>query len=124
MRSMMMLVLSLTIVACGADESETGGSSQDVSSPVEIEVSNIQTAPSNSYEEARDAAVIAIGNAAKKGHAWSTSDQLLQDAAEAAAEGEGAQAIAFADEARIQAELATAQADREAIAWRDNVISK
>jgi len=80
--------------------------------------------PSNSYDEARAAAVAAIERAAKKRHAWTTSDQLLKDAATAAAEGDEARAIALANEAGYHAELAIIQADTEANAWRDNVVSE
>jgi hypothetical protein len=54
----------------------------------------------------------------------SSYDQLIKDAAEAAANGETAVAISLADEARIQADLASIQADHEALTWRDNVISE
>ena len=65
----------------------------------------------------------AIGIAADKGHAWTTSDQLMEEADSAAREGDESLAISLADEARIHAELAAAQADREAAAWHDNVIA-
>ena len=80
--------------------------------------------PGNSYDAAHAAAVAAIEHAADKRHAWTTSDQLLKDAAKAAAEGDEARAILLADEARIHAELAVIQADTEATAWRDNVTSE
>ncbi len=77
-----------------------------------------------SYEEARAAAVAAIDVAAEKGHAWLTSDQLIGQAAEAAAQGDEDRAISLANEARSQAELAAIQADTEAVAWHERVISK
>jgi len=52
-----------------------------------------------------------------------TSDQLIKDAEKAAADGDEARAILLADEARIHAELAVIQADKEAEVWRDKVIS-
>ena len=53
-----------------------------------------------------------------------TSDQLIEDAAQAAADGDEARAILLADEARIHAELAVIQADKEATTWHDKVISE
>ena len=69
-------------------------------------------------------AVAAIDRAASKGHAWTTSDQMIKDAAEAAANGDTAVAISLADEARIQADLGVDSSRHEALTWRDNVISK
>ena len=41
-----------------------------------------------------------------------------------AADGDEARAILLADEARIHAELAVIQADKEATTWHDKVISE
>jgi len=83
----------------------------------------VKAEPSASWAEARTAAMAAIEIAAGKGHAWSTSDSLFEEAARAAEEGDESRAISLADEARIHAELAAVQADREATAWHDNVIA-
>ena len=83
-----------------------------------------ETETKSAYEDAHAAAVAAMDIAAERGHAWMTSDQLIKDAAQAAADGDEALAIQLADEARIHAELAVIQADTEATAWRDKVISE
>ena len=75
------------------------------------------------YVDARAAAMTAIAVATERGHAWTTSDQLIDEADKAAQDGNESLAILLADEARIHAELAVEQADREATAWRDNLIS-
>ena len=80
--------------------------------------------PSASYVEAKDSALAAISTSEEKGHAWTTADLLLEQAATAAAQGDEEGAIQLADDARIQAELAAAQADSEANAWRDRVITE
>ncbi len=79
--------------------------------------------PQATYEDARAAAMAAIAVATERGHAWTTSDQLIDEADKAAQDGNESLAISLADEARIHAELAVEQADREATAWRDNLIS-
>ena len=101
MHKAILLALVSTLVACGG-ETETD----------------------NAYEDAHAAAVAAMDIAAERGHAWMTSDQLIKDAAKAAADGDEDLAIQLADEARIHAELAVIQADEEATAWRDKVISE
>lgn len=79
--------------------------------------------PPATYVDARAAAMTAIAAATDRGHAWTTSDQLIDEADKAARDGNESLAISLADEARIHAELAVQQADREATAWRDNLIS-
>ncbi len=83
-----------------------------------------ETDTNSAYEDAHAAAVAAMDIAAARGHAWMTSDQLIKEAAQAAADGDEVRAILLADEARIHAELAVIQADKEATVWRDNVISE
>ncbi len=105
MRKQIVLLLAVIVSACG-------GESED------------SAEPGSSYDAAHAAAVAAMDVATQKGHAWLTSDQLIQDAAKAAEEGDESLAISLADEARIHAELAAIQADKEAQAWRDRVISE
>ena len=100
MRTAVLLALAFILAACGGETQSDGA-----------------------YEEARAAAVAAMDIAAERGHAWMTSEQLIKDAEKAAADGDEARAILLADEARIHAELAVIQADKEAVAWRDKVIS-
>jgi len=124
MRTMTLLLISTVLVACGesappaSGETQGTGAAEIASTPA----TPVKAEPSTSWEEARAAAMAAIEIAADKGHAWSTSDSLLDEAARAAEEGDESRAISLADEARIHAELAAVQADREATAWRDNVI--
>ena len=100
MRKAVLLALASILAACGGETQIDGA-----------------------YEDARAAAVAAMDIAAERGHAWMTSDQLIKDAEKAAADGDEARAILLADEARNHAELAVIQADKEAVAWRDKVIS-
>jgi hypothetical protein len=123
MRTLFILLPAILVAACGGSSDEPVVSVADESASA-IEAREINTEPSDSYEEAHSAALAAMQIAADKGHAWNTSDQLIEDAAKASANGDEEHAIALADEARIHATLAAAQADREAATWRDNVISE
>lgn len=105
MRTMTLLLVSLLLIACVESATQVGAEA------------------SKSWAEARSAALTAIEIAANKGHAWTTSDQLIDEADKAVRDGNESLAISLADEARIHAELAVQQADREATAWRDNLIS-
>lgn len=101
MRNAILLALAFILAACGGEtQSESG------------------------YEDAHAMAIAAMDAAAERGHAWTTSDQLIQDAAKAAAEGDETRGILLADEARIHAELAVVQADNEAATWHNRVISE
>ncbi len=120
MRTILLLTISLVLIGCG--ESAPPASAAPISEAATVPAKTISTEPGKSYAEARSAAITAIEIAADKWHAWTTSDSLLQEAANAAAQGDESRAISLADEARIHAELAAVQADREATAWHDNVI--
>ena len=82
-----------------------------------------EPAASNSYAEARAAAVAAIEVSAARGHEWSTSGALLEEGAAAQDSGDDELAIRLTDRARIQAELSIRQADIEESAWKDRVLS-
>jgi len=55
---------------------------------------------------------------------WSKTEGLLRAAKTANADGRVEEAIILATEARLQAELAVVQAEREKEAWRGNVLSQ
>jgi hypothetical protein len=120
MRNQVIISLALVVSACGG---ETPDPIADATQTVATGPS-VRIEPSSSYDEAYTAAVAAIEVAARKGHAWTTSDQLIKDAAKAAEGGDETLAISLADEARIHAELAAIQADDSAKSWRDVVISE
>ncbi len=108
MIQLFLLLLVLSVGACSQDANE------EMSPAVHA---------SKSYEDAYTSAVAAISIAAEKGHAWTTSDVLLEQAASAAANGDEKLAIQLADDARMYAALAASQAESEATAWRDRVVA-
>ena len=60
--------------------------------------------------------------AAELGYEWLKTKALIQQAREAAAEENWQHAVELATEARLQGELAAAQAEREAEAWQRRVV--
>ncbi len=123
MRNQIIISLALVVSACGGETPDPTAESADATDNFATGQS-VRIEPSSSYDQAHTAAVAAIEVAAQKGHAWTTSDQLIKDAAKAAEGGDEALAISLADEARIHAELAAIQADDSAKSWRDSVISE
>ena len=77
----------------------------------------------SSFADIYTAAEQALAVAEAKRNVWSRTEGLLRDAKAADADGRTDQAIALASEARLQAELASVQADTEAEAWRTRVLS-
>jgi len=117
MRLLLLVLPGFLLTACGNNEAET----TTVEAPIAAIEINIE--PSASYEDAHSAATAVIQMAADKGHAWTTADKLISEAEAAAAGGDESLALKLADDARVQALLAVAQADAEAFAWRSRVIS-
>lgn len=76
-----------------------------------------------SFADVYAAAKQALAIAEAKRNVWSRTEGLLRDAKAADADGRTDQAIALAIEAKLQAELASVQADNEAEAWRTRVLS-
>ena len=111
MKLLYLVPLFLTLGACGG--STVKEQTPDATEPV----------ASSSYEDAHAAAVEAIDHSAERGHAWTTSDALLEQAVAAAADGDEKRAIELADSARMQAELAVDQADTEEKIWMERVLS-
>lgn len=122
MKRLLMVPLLLLLGACG-ESADQGQAPVPPESTVADAEKYVEPPPSATYEEAYAAAVAAIEHSAELGHAWSTADDLLEQAVAAAAGGDVDQAIQLADAARIQAELAARQAAIEASAWRDRVLS-
>ena len=121
MRKLFCLLPAFILAACGQESATSIDSIEEPNVTLEAPVLN--TEPSNSYAEAYAAATAAIEIAGARGHAWTTSDQLMEDAKLAAASGDEDRAIILTDEARWHAQLAVIQADREALSWRGSVIS-
>ena len=122
MNRLLFLLLVLALGGCGKSSTdETTASPGAAASGVAVKEDT--ASPGSTYEDAHAAAIAAISISEEKGHAWNSSDALLEQAIAAAADGDLNRAIQLADDAREQAELAAEQADFEAVAWRDRVLS-
>jgi len=73
------------------------------------------------YEAALADAQKTLKDTATKVQLWTTSDQLLQSAADAAASGDYDLAIRLTEEAELHAQLALATAEREKKVWQNSV---
>ncbi len=71
-----------------------------------------------SFEEAYAAAENALAIAEAKRNVWTKTHEMLSSARKANDEGRTEEGIMLATEARLQAELAITQAEREKEAWR------
>ncbi len=74
-----------------------------------------------SYAATLAGAEAKIAEARDKGHAWTTFEALLQQAAAASDAGDEEEAVRLATEARLHAELAIEQSEFEAEAWKTRV---
>lgn len=123
MKHILVVVMILSISGCSKEsaDNDSPNTPADTSPPTE-QIATVDMEPSADFASAINRATAAIRRADELGHAWTTSDQFFVEAGAANDAGDVASAIRLADEARIHAELAIAQANREATAWRDNII--
>jgi hypothetical protein len=77
-----------------------------------------------SFASVYAAAEESLAQAAARRNVWSKTEEMLADAKAAYDEGRVDEAIELATEARLQAELAVAQADHEKEAWRSRVLTE
>jgi len=78
-------------------------------------------ADATEYQAALAKARQTLADAEKKVQLWSTSEVLLKDAENAAAEGDFELAVKLATEAGLHGELAIATAEREKKTWQKGV---
>jgi hypothetical protein len=88
-----------------------------------VSSSSSEHAEESSFADIFAAAEQALAAAEAKRNVWSRTEGLLRDAKAANADGRIDAAIALATEAKLQAELASVQADTEAETWRTRVMS-
>ncbi len=77
---------------------------------------------STEFERRYDVAEGLRLQAAERGFEWIGTQELLEQALEMAAEGETTGALELVEKARVQADAAIRQSEREAEAWKGRVI--
>jgi hypothetical protein len=77
-----------------------------------------------SFDSVYAAAEEALAIAQERRNVWSKTEEMLHDSKVAYDDGRVDEAIQMATEARLQAELAVTQADREKDAWRSRVLNE
>lgn len=83
--------------------------------------SPVMAADAAEYEAALARTQETLRDAAAKVQLWTTSDTLLESAAEAAGAGDYDLAIRQLEEAELHAQLALATAEREKSVWQNSV---
>ena len=109
MNVVLLILCGLFLAACGSlphDGREAGGSA------------------ATSFEDVYAAAELALAAAEASRNVWSRTEGLLRAAKTAHIEGRVEEAISLATEAKMQAELAVIQAEREKKAWQANVLGQ
>jgi len=103
------IFLAFLFIGCG-QEATSGSAASD--------------AQVSSFEDIYTAAEEALAAAEDRRNAWSMTEGMLSDAKIAFDNGQVAEAVELATEAKLQAELALAQAESEKSAWRTRVLTE
>lgn len=109
----LLIVSAFVFAGCG-QAADTGDVSEDVS----------EDAATSSFDEVYAAAEKSLAVAISRRNVWSKTGAMLSDAKAAFDNGDVDTAVELATEAKLQAELALAQADFEEDAWRTRVLSE
>lgn len=105
----LLIVSAFLFAACG-QTADTGGEPEDLAT--------------TSFADVYAAAEKALAAATAKRNVWSKTEEMLSDAKVAFENGDVDAAIELATEAKLQAELALAQAEFEEDAWHTRVLSE
>ena len=122
-----LLLLGVALSGCSEQSNTDAGSTgatatEEMAAPEEmVEAGHADT---TMFDDAYAAAEAALAEAAANRNVWSKTENLLQLAKAANNDGREDEAIALANEAKLQAELATAQMVSEKEAWRSRVLAE
>ena len=76
----------------------------------------------DNFDTAWKTADAARQQAAKRGHEWRDTEQMLEDAKQLASEGDYEQAMKLVTQAQFESERAVEQAEQQATLWQDAVL--
>jgi hypothetical protein len=121
-RNIALLFLCGTVLLACSEPSNTVSESTENVAPAEKAT---PAAPADTaFDDAYSAAEAALAEAEANRNVWSKTENLLKLSKAANSEGRTGEAIDLANEAKIQAELAIAQAVGEKEAWRTRVLGE
>ena len=116
-----LLLYGAVLLAC-SEPSDTVSDSTETATPA------ARSAPAaladTAFDDAYAAAEAALAEAESNRNVWSKTENLLKLSKAANDDGRAGEAIDLANEAKIQAELAIAQAVGEKEAWRARVLGE
>ena len=116
------------LILCGAalsacsEQSSTGAAAGESSAAAPSETPS--QASGATFDAAYAAAEEALAVAAANRNVWSKTENILEQSKAANSEGRTEEAIELANEAKIQAELATDQALAEKDEWRSRIVTE
>jgi hypothetical protein len=121
-RNFALLILCGAALSACSEQSSTGTAAGEPLAAVPIETPS--QASGATFDAAYAAAEEALAVAAANRNVWSKTENILEQSKAANSEGRTDVAIELANEAKIQAELATDQALAEKDAWRSRMLAQ
>ena len=116
----LLLIFGTALSAC-SEQSNTDTASGE---PVAASTETTSQASGAGFDEAYAAATDALAEAAANRNVWSKTEIILEQSKVANSEGHTDRAIELANEAKLQANLATEQALAEKDAWRSRILTQ
>ena len=120
-RNLALLILcGAALSACSEQSNTDTAAGEPAAAPSEIPKQVSGVAFDTAYAAAEEALAVAAANR----NVWSKTENLLAQSKAANSEGHTDAAIELANEAKLQAELATNQALTEKDAWRSRILTE
>ena len=116
----LLILCGAALSACSEQSNTDTAAGEPAAAPAEIP----SQASGAAFDAAYAAAEEALAEAAANRNVWSKTENLLEQSMAANSEGRTDVAIELANEAKLQAELATNQALTEKDAWRSRILTQ
>ena len=120
-RNFALLILCVAALSACSEQSNTDTAAGE---PAAAPIETISQASGAGFDAAYAAAEEALALAAANRNVWSKTENILEQSKAANSEGRTEEAIELANEAKLQAELATNQALAEKDAWRSRILAE
>jgi hypothetical protein len=120
-RNFALLILCGAALSACSEQSSTDNAAGE---PAAVPSETPSQASGATFDAAYAAATDALAEAAANRNVWSKTETLLEQSKAANSEGRTEVAIKLANEAKLQADLATNQALTEKDAWRSRILTQ